>query len=214
MQAKNWRGIIISESIEVCVLSSVCLLSVPLGSKALQPFIKLWTACISCPKFRCQTVGHSSSGSWALKTLGHSSSPEAHSSLSRGKVMCWQKEKGGVAGWNAVFQLCFHYLTSILRDVTEFWCIFSLLSCYTFMSDVSDVSSGTKTPAHLKKTNVCGFFFFSSEWFCICLWCFQVENILLHDRGHYVLCDFGSATNKFQNPQTEGVNAVEEEIKK
>nr|XP_026654741.1 AP2-associated protein kinase 1 [Zonotrichia albicollis] len=42
----------------------------------------------------------------------------------------------------------------------------------------------------------------------------QVENILLHDRGHYVLCDFGSATNKFQNPQTEGVNAVEEEIKK
>ncbi|XP_074784523.1 AP2-associated protein kinase 1 isoform X1 [Athene noctua] len=42
----------------------------------------------------------------------------------------------------------------------------------------------------------------------------KVENILLHDRGHYVLCDFGSATNKFQNPQTEGVNAVEEEIKK
>uniref|UniRef100_A0A8C9EH01 AP2 associated kinase 1 n=1 Tax=Pavo cristatus TaxID=9049 RepID=A0A8C9EH01_PAVCR len=36
----------------------------------------------------------------------------------------------------------------------------------------------------------------------------KVENILLHDRGHYVLCDFGSATNKFQNPQTEGVNAV------
>nr|XP_034974096.1 AP2-associated protein kinase 1 isoform X5 [Zootoca vivipara] len=42
----------------------------------------------------------------------------------------------------------------------------------------------------------------------------KVENILLHDRGHYVLCDFGSATNKFQNPQLEGVNAVEEEIKK
>lgn len=42
----------------------------------------------------------------------------------------------------------------------------------------------------------------------------QVENILLHDRGHYVLCDFGSATNKFQNPQAEGVNAVEDEIKK
>ncbi|XP_029459885.1 AP2-associated protein kinase 1 isoform X12 [Rhinatrema bivittatum] len=42
----------------------------------------------------------------------------------------------------------------------------------------------------------------------------KVENILLHDRGHYVLCDFGSATNKYQNPQTEGVNAVEEEIKK
>ncbi|XP_061117656.1 AP2-associated protein kinase 1-like isoform X7 [Conger conger] len=42
----------------------------------------------------------------------------------------------------------------------------------------------------------------------------KVENILLHDRGHYVLCDFGSATNKFQNPQSEGVPAVEEEIKK
>ncbi|XP_072290230.1 AP2-associated protein kinase 1 isoform X2 [Eucyclogobius newberryi] len=42
----------------------------------------------------------------------------------------------------------------------------------------------------------------------------KVENILLHDRGHYVLCDFGSATNQFQNPQTEGVAAVEEEIKK
>ncbi|XP_036383124.1 AP2-associated protein kinase 1-like isoform X3 [Megalops cyprinoides] len=42
----------------------------------------------------------------------------------------------------------------------------------------------------------------------------KVENILLHDRGHYVLCDFGSATNKFQNPQNEGVPVVEEEIKK
>ncbi|XP_069380061.1 AP2-associated protein kinase 1 isoform X3 [Paralichthys olivaceus] len=42
----------------------------------------------------------------------------------------------------------------------------------------------------------------------------KVENILLHDRGHYVLCDFGSATNHFQNPQTEGVPVVEEEIKK
>ncbi|XP_018108893.1 AP2-associated protein kinase 1 isoform X6 [Xenopus laevis] len=42
----------------------------------------------------------------------------------------------------------------------------------------------------------------------------KVENILLHDRGHYVLCDFGSAINKWQNPQTEGVNAVEDEIKK
>lgn len=41
-----------------------------------------------------------------------------------------------------------------------------------------------------------------------------MENILLHDKGHYVLCDFGSATNRFQNPQTEGVTAVEEEIKK
>ncbi|KAA0713688.1 AP2-associated protein kinase 1 [Triplophysa tibetana] len=42
----------------------------------------------------------------------------------------------------------------------------------------------------------------------------KVENILLHDRGHYVLCDFGSATDKAQNPLTEGVAAVEEEIKK
>lgn len=42
----------------------------------------------------------------------------------------------------------------------------------------------------------------------------KVENILLHDKGHYVLCDFGSATNKFQCPQTEGVTAVEEDIKK
>ncbi|XP_067377666.1 AP2-associated protein kinase 1-like isoform X5 [Channa argus] len=42
----------------------------------------------------------------------------------------------------------------------------------------------------------------------------KVENILLHDRGHYVLCDFGSATNHSQNPQTEGVAVVEEEIKK
>ncbi|XP_046870660.1 AP2-associated protein kinase 1-like isoform X6 [Hypomesus transpacificus] len=42
----------------------------------------------------------------------------------------------------------------------------------------------------------------------------KVENILLHDKGHYVLCDFGSATNKFQNPQTEGVTIVEEDIKK
>lgn len=36
----------------------------------------------------------------------------------------------------------------------------------------------------------------------------------MHDKGHYVLCDFGSATNKFQSPQTEGVAIVEEEIKK
>uniref|UniRef100_A0A8C1ZY73 non-specific serine/threonine protein kinase n=1 Tax=Cyprinus carpio TaxID=7962 RepID=A0A8C1ZY73_CYPCA len=42
----------------------------------------------------------------------------------------------------------------------------------------------------------------------------KVENILLHDRGHYVLCDFGSATMKFQNPQNDGVTVVEDEIKK
>ncbi|KAF5892334.1 AP2-associated protein kinase 1-like isoform X6, partial [Clarias magur] len=42
----------------------------------------------------------------------------------------------------------------------------------------------------------------------------KVENILLHDRGHYVLCDFGSATNRFQDPQAVGAAVVEEEIKK
>uniref|UniRef100_A0A8C5K7T9 non-specific serine/threonine protein kinase n=1 Tax=Jaculus jaculus TaxID=51337 RepID=A0A8C5K7T9_JACJA len=42
----------------------------------------------------------------------------------------------------------------------------------------------------------------------------KVENILLNDGGNYVLCDFGSATNKFLNPQRDGVNMVEEEIKK
>ncbi|KAB1282013.1 BMP-2-inducible protein kinase [Camelus dromedarius] len=42
----------------------------------------------------------------------------------------------------------------------------------------------------------------------------KVENILLNDDGNYVLCDFGSATNKFLNPQKDGVNTVEEEIKK
>ncbi|XP_047678966.1 AP2-associated protein kinase 1 isoform X3 [Tachysurus fulvidraco] len=42
----------------------------------------------------------------------------------------------------------------------------------------------------------------------------KVENILLHDRGHYVLCDFGSATDRFQDPQAEGAAAIEEEIKK
>ncbi|XP_078386826.1 AP2-associated protein kinase 1-like isoform X2 [Cetorhinus maximus] len=42
----------------------------------------------------------------------------------------------------------------------------------------------------------------------------KVENLLLHDSGSFVLCDFGSATNRFIHPQTEGVGAVEEEIKK
>ncbi|XP_067828749.1 AP2-associated protein kinase 1-like isoform X2 [Heptranchias perlo] len=41
----------------------------------------------------------------------------------------------------------------------------------------------------------------------------KVENLLLHDSGSYVLCDFGSATNRFIRPHT-GVGAVEEEIKK
>ncbi|CAH2301770.1 BMP-2-inducible kinase [Pelobates cultripes] len=42
----------------------------------------------------------------------------------------------------------------------------------------------------------------------------KVENILLNNNGNYVLCDFGSATNRFLNPQRDGVNVVEEEIKK
>uniref|UniRef100_A0A8D2P268 non-specific serine/threonine protein kinase n=1 Tax=Zosterops lateralis melanops TaxID=1220523 RepID=A0A8D2P268_ZOSLA len=42
----------------------------------------------------------------------------------------------------------------------------------------------------------------------------KVENLLLNDNGNYVLCDFGSATNKYMNPQKDGVNMVEEEIKK
>ncbi|XP_039614471.1 BMP-2-inducible protein kinase isoform X2 [Polypterus senegalus] len=42
----------------------------------------------------------------------------------------------------------------------------------------------------------------------------KVENILLNDHGHYVLCDFGSATHKVLNPQVDGVTIVEDEIKK
>ncbi|XP_068021871.1 BMP-2-inducible protein kinase isoform X2 [Melanerpes formicivorus] len=42
----------------------------------------------------------------------------------------------------------------------------------------------------------------------------KVENLLLNDNGNYVLCDFGSATNKYLHPQRDGVNVVEEEIKK
>lgn len=48
----------------------------------------------------------------------------------------------------------------------------------------------------------------------VCSFPLQVENILLNDSGNYVLCDFGSATNKYLNPQKDGVNVVEEEIKK
>mgnify|MGYP004604474935 CR=1 FL=1 len=34
------------------------------------------------------------------------------------------------------------------------------------------------------------------------------------DTGHYVLCDFGSATAKILNPSVQGAAIVEEEIKK
>lgn len=42
----------------------------------------------------------------------------------------------------------------------------------------------------------------------------KVENILQDEAGHYVLCDFGSATGKVLNPTVHGVQAVEDEIKK
>ncbi|KAG7213798.1 hypothetical protein KM043_003017 [Ampulex compressa] len=42
----------------------------------------------------------------------------------------------------------------------------------------------------------------------------KVENILYADSGHYVLCDFGSATAKVLNPSVQGAAIVEEEIKK
>ncbi|CAK9821188.1 AP2-associated protein kinase 1 [Anthophora plagiata] len=42
----------------------------------------------------------------------------------------------------------------------------------------------------------------------------KVENILYSDTGHYVLCDFGSATAKVLNPSVQGAALIEEEIKK
>lgn len=42
----------------------------------------------------------------------------------------------------------------------------------------------------------------------------KVENILVNDVGHNVLCDFGSATGKVLDPQLHGVTTVEEEIQK
>ncbi|KAK2720688.1 hypothetical protein QYM36_004542 [Artemia franciscana] len=42
----------------------------------------------------------------------------------------------------------------------------------------------------------------------------KVENILVGESGHYLLCDFGSATAKVLNPQTQGSASVEEEIQK
>ena len=40
----------------------------------------------------------------------------------------------------------------------------------------------------------------------------KVENILINDSNNYVLCDFGSATQKILEPDKIGVNRVEEEI--
>eukprot|EP00095_Tigriopus_kingsejongensis_P012693 maker-scaffold22_size673200-snap-gene-5.37 protein:Tk12693 transcript:maker-scaffold22_size673200-snap-gene-5.37-mRNA-1 annotation:"Actin-regulating kinase " len=42
----------------------------------------------------------------------------------------------------------------------------------------------------------------------------KVENVLRSDKGHYVLCDFGSATAKVLQPSIQGIVPVEEEIKR
>ena len=42
----------------------------------------------------------------------------------------------------------------------------------------------------------------------------KVENVLRSDDGHYILCDFGSATAKVLDPSKQGVTVVEEEVKK
>ena len=42
----------------------------------------------------------------------------------------------------------------------------------------------------------------------------QVENILQSDKGHFVLCDFGSATARVQNPEKQGFQSVDDDIKK
>jgi len=42
----------------------------------------------------------------------------------------------------------------------------------------------------------------------------KVENILVSDKGNYVLCDFGSATARVLKPDQHGVSVVDEEIKK
>ncbi|XP_069123273.1 AP2-associated protein kinase 1-like isoform X2 [Argopecten irradians] len=42
----------------------------------------------------------------------------------------------------------------------------------------------------------------------------KVENILISDSSHYVLCDFGSATAKVLDPSQQNVSQIEEEIQK
>jgi AP2-associated kinase len=41
-----------------------------------------------------------------------------------------------------------------------------------------------------------------------------VENILQSEKGQYILCDFGSATARVLDPNTHGIQFVDEEIKK
>lgn len=43
---------------------------------------------------------------------------------------------------------------------------------------------------------------------------FQVENILLSESHHYVLCDFGSSTARVLDPSQINVSQIEEEIQK
>ncbi|XP_067125876.1 AP2-associated protein kinase 1-like isoform X2 [Centruroides vittatus] len=42
----------------------------------------------------------------------------------------------------------------------------------------------------------------------------KVENILVSDSGHYVLCDFGSCATNIMDPQAQGIPAIEEEIRR
>jgi len=42
----------------------------------------------------------------------------------------------------------------------------------------------------------------------------KVENILQSEKGHFVLCDFGSATARVLNPEKQGITTVDEDIKK
>uniref|UniRef100_A0A182JRI6 Protein kinase domain-containing protein n=1 Tax=Anopheles christyi TaxID=43041 RepID=A0A182JRI6_9DIPT len=42
----------------------------------------------------------------------------------------------------------------------------------------------------------------------------KVENVLQNDLGHFVLCDFGSATARVLNPNSHGRTMVEEEIQR
>ena len=58
---------------------------------------------------------------------------------------------------------------------------------------------------------------FISELKTICLLFFfypQVENILLHRSGNYMLCDFGSATGRVLDPRVHSVNDIKDEIEK
>lgn len=83
----------------------------------------------------------------------------------------------------------------------RFWALYPEAFC-SFISSSEDIPSQYYFHVH------------SMEIICYCCLALKVENILLGDNGHYMLCDFGSATGKVLNPQVQGVSAVEEEIKK